>query len=79
MGVTDIFPGRAEGRGPRTERQGRLWSQELYFGFQPRCLPVPGMGVGLFSQSQTSAVGERRLLRACSSIDQELRNPSCDC
>lgn len=65
MGVTDIFPGRVESRGPRTERQGCLWSQGLYCGFQPRCPhpnPVPGMGVGLFSQSQISAIGERHLL-----------------
>lgn len=28
----------------------------------PSTNPVPGMGMGLFSQSQTSAIGERHLL-----------------
>ena len=29
----------------------------------PSTNPVPGMGMGLFSQSQTSAIGERHLTK----------------
>lgn len=79
MGFTDPFSWRAEGRGPRTERQGHLWSQGLYFGFQPRCPTVPGMGMGLFKAEPPPWGRGNSWLRACPSIGQGsiLQEPPC--